>query len=66
MAYLVQADVLGQNEARTIKVFGCKAALTLGSEWLDQGRTGIRIIGDGRVYHLDQFAKSLEEGSIGD
>ena len=34
-------------------------ALTIVSDWLKVGRTGVKIIGDGRVYSPEEFAATV-------
>jgi hypothetical protein len=34
-------------------------ALTIVSDWLKAGRTGVKIIGDGRIYTPEEFAATV-------
>jgi hypothetical protein len=59
MAYLVQCDAPGREDAETIRRETREEAMTTATGWQNDGRTGIRIIGDGRVYTAGEFARAF-------
>jgi hypothetical protein len=58
MAYIVQADDAG-NDAISITVADRKQAHATAMEWETSGRSGVRIIGDGRIYTAKELARAI-------
>jgi hypothetical protein len=58
MAYIVQADDSG-NDAISITVADRKQAHATAMEWETSGRSGVRIIGDGRIYTAKELARAI-------
>jgi len=63
VAFNVQRDGPG-NDAVSVTIDDRKEAFALAIEWLDGGRTGIKIIGDGRVYSAMEFALTIGQGNL--
>ena len=61
MAYIVQANVPGSDDATSISLADRQAALAAALRWLDQGYTGVKIIGDGRLYTPEELAMKLQD-----
>jgi hypothetical protein len=57
MAYIVQTDVPGNNAA-TVTVAEREEALAIARNWIKSGHTGVKIIGDGRIYLPAEFEKN--------
>jgi hypothetical protein len=57
MAYIVQTDVPGNNAA-TVTVAEREEALAIARNWIKSGYTGVKIIGDGRIYLPAEFEKN--------
>jgi hypothetical protein len=49
MAYIVQADEPGRTAA-SVTVAGREEAFAIARNWVKGGHTGIKVIGDGRIY----------------
>jgi hypothetical protein len=58
MAYIVQADLPGSNDALSITLSSREEALEAARRWVADGNKGIRIIGDGRIYTLEEFEQT--------
>jgi hypothetical protein len=56
MAYIVQANVPDRDDAAAISLRDRQAALAAALRWLSEGYTGVKIIGDGRIYTPEQLA----------
>jgi hypothetical protein len=54
MAYIVQADEPGRTAA-SVTVAGREEALAIARNWVKSGQTGVKIIGDGRIYLPAEF-----------
>jgi hypothetical protein len=61
MAYIVQANVPGSDEAASISLVDRHAALAAALRWLAQGYTGVKIIGDGRLHTPEELAMKLQD-----
>ena len=62
MAYIVQA--LSRDDpgnAVSVTLADRKEALAAGNAWMSRGFTSIRVIGDGQVYMLIEFALTIPE-----
>jgi hypothetical protein len=60
MAFNLQRDGPG-NDAVSVTIDDRRETLEVAVRWLDAGRTGVKIIGDGRVYTPEEFALTIEE-----
>jgi hypothetical protein len=60
MAYIVQANVPGSDDAASISLGDRQAALAAALRWLSEGYTGVKIIGDGRIYTPAEIAKIVD------
>lgn len=58
MAYIVQADDSG-DDAISISVADRKQALAAAVELESEGRSGVKIIGDGRIYTTKELARAI-------
>jgi hypothetical protein len=58
MAYIVQA-VDSEGDAISTTVADRKQALAVAIKWASQGRSGIKIIGDGRIYTAKELARAI-------
>jgi hypothetical protein len=47
------------DDAATVTVNDRSEAFTIVSQWQKAGRTGIKIIGDGRIYTPEEFALTI-------
>jgi hypothetical protein len=56
MPYIIQAK--GDKEV-SLTVAGRKDALATAVAWAGQGRSGIMIVGDGRIYTLEELAVAI-------
>jgi len=59
MAYIVQADLPDSNDAVSITLNSREAALEAARRWVADGNRGVRIIGDGRIYSLEEFEQTI-------
>jgi hypothetical protein len=60
MAFLVQGyDDKNSPDAISIALSDRQEALTLAARLRDEGLADVRIIGDGRIYSLEQFALTV-------
>ena len=62
MTHLVQALLPGSDQAVTVKVATREDALKIVAEWQAEGRSSIRILGDGRVYMPAELAMTIING----
>jgi hypothetical protein len=58
MAFIVQANGPGDDDA-SVTIQDRKEALATAMRWLDGKCTGVRIIGEGRVYTPEEFALTI-------
>ena len=58
MAYIVQA-VDSEGDAISTTVADRKQALAVAIKWASQVRSGIKIIGDGRIYTAKELARAI-------
>jgi hypothetical protein len=56
MAYIVQADVRANNAA-SVTVAEREGAFAIARNWIKSGYTGVKVIGDGRIYLPAEFEK---------
>jgi hypothetical protein len=63
MAYIVQAHVPGKDDAASISLGDRQAALAAALRWLSEGYTGVKIIGDARVYTPEELALKLQRAA---
>ena len=56
MAYIVQANVPGSDDAASISLGDRQSALAAALRWLSEGYTAVKIIGDGHIYTPDELA----------
>ena len=61
MAYIVQANVPGSDDTTSISLVDRQAALAAALRWLHEGYTGVKIIGDGRLYTPEELAMKLQD-----
>jgi hypothetical protein len=61
MPYLVQAAVPGKLDAVSISVTSREEALKIAALWQEEGRSGIRIIADGRIYTPIELAANHQD-----
>jgi hypothetical protein len=61
MPYVVQAVDPSRNDAISTTVADRKDALGLAVDWAAQGCTGVRIIGDGRIYTAQALAAEISK-----
>jgi predicted kinase len=59
MAYIVQADVPGNNAA-SVTVAEREEAFAIARNWI---KSGIKVIGDGRIYLPAEFDKEDPAGA---
>jgi hypothetical protein len=64
MAYIVQADLPG-DDAATTTVVTRQEALKTAVGWQKDGHSGVRIIGDGRIYSPEEFALTIIDDQSG-
>jgi hypothetical protein len=62
MAYIVQADVPGNNAA-SVTVAEREEAFAIARNWIKSGHTGVKVIGDGRIYLPAEFDKEDPAGA---
>lgn len=55
MAYVVQADIPGREDAASITLDSREDALEAARRWVADGNKGVKIIGDGRIYFPEDF-----------
>ena len=55
MAFNIQHD----GTESSVTVGQRSEALAIVSDWLKAGRTGVKIIGDGRIYSPEEFAATV-------
>jgi hypothetical protein len=60
MAYIVQADD-SKHGGISMAVADRKRALAVAIKWRSQGRSGVTINGDGRIYTAKELARSIIE-----
>jgi hypothetical protein len=58
MAYIVQADD-SEHTGISMTVADRKAALAVAVKWASEGRSGVKIIGDGRIYTAEELARAI-------
>lgn len=58
MAYVVQAGDAG-SDATSLTVADRKEALAVAVEWMSKGRSGVKIVGDGRIYTPEELAAAI-------
>jgi hypothetical protein len=58
MAYIVQA-VDSEGDAISTTVADRKQALAVAIKWASQVRSGIKIIGDGRIHTAKELARAI-------
>ena len=58
MAYIIQADDSG-DDAISLTLADRKEALAAAIQWQSEGRSGVKIIGDGRIYSPDDLARAI-------
>jgi hypothetical protein len=56
MTFIVQADDQGTNTA-SVSVADREEAFDLARHWIKSGHTGVRVIGNGRIYLPAEFEK---------
>jgi hypothetical protein len=56
MAFIVRADTSGNNAA-SVTVARREEAFDTACSWIKSGRTGVKVIGDGRIYLPPEFQK---------
>jgi hypothetical protein len=56
MAYIVQAKDFG-DDAISLTLASRREALAVALEWETAGRSGVKIIGDGRIYSISDLAR---------
>jgi hypothetical protein len=61
LAYIVQANVPGSDDAASISLGDRQAALAAALRWLSEGYTGVKIIGDARIYKPEELALILTD-----
>jgi hypothetical protein len=61
MAYIVQPDVPARDVAASISLGDRQAALAVALQWLNEGYTGIKIIGDARIYTPEELAMIVRQ-----
>ena len=61
MSYLIQAAVPGKADAVSISVTTREEALKIAALWQEEGRSGIRIIANGRIYTPIELAASHQK-----
>lgn len=66
MAYFVQADAAGDGGSQAVRVDSLDAALTVGKEWSTERCTNIRIVGDGRIFRLEQLTSLINRSNAAD
>jgi hypothetical protein len=54
MAYIVQADVPGNNAA-SVTIAEREKAFAIARNWIKSGYTCVKVIGDGRIYLPAEF-----------
>jgi hypothetical protein len=59
MAYIVQGDVPDSGHAVSITLSSREDALEAARRWVADGNKGVRIIGDGRIYSLEEFEQTI-------
>jgi hypothetical protein len=57
MPYIVQAG--GSDDPISKTVVNRKEALAAAIKWASEGRSGIKIIGDGRIYTAKELARLI-------
>jgi hypothetical protein len=60
MAFIVQTDG-NVADATSVIVTSEAEALSIAIQWLTEGRYGVKIIGDGRIYTTDEFAMKTRQ-----
>jgi hypothetical protein len=58
MPYVIQAVDSGGDPV-SITVSGRKEALAAALNWESEGRSGVKIIGDGRIYSTKDLAQAV-------
>jgi hypothetical protein len=58
MPYILQAED-PRGDAFSISVADPKQALATALEWESEGRSGVKIIGDGRIYTTKELARAI-------
>lgn len=59
MTYVVEAEVPGRENTETIRVETREDVLKVTIRLRENGRTHVRILGDGRVYTPAEFALTI-------
>ena len=63
MAYVVQADIPGREDAASITLDSREDALKAARRWVADGNNSVRIIGDGRIYFPEDFEQFIRRRS---
>ena len=61
MVYIVQADLPDSNDAVSITLSSGEDALAVARRWAADGNKGVRIIGDGRIYFVEEFERTIRK-----
>ena len=65
MAYIVQAEDASDHNFVSLAVPDRKEALATAIEWMSEGRTAVKIVGDGRIYTPESLAQViLKDGPL--
>ena len=59
MAYIVQADLPDSNDVVSITLSSGGDALEVARRWVADGNKSVRIIGDGRIYFVEEFERVI-------
>jgi hypothetical protein len=62
MPYIVQAG--GSEDPISLTVDDPREALAAAIEWAGEGRSGVKIIGDGRIYTQKELAKLIVDRGL--
>jgi hypothetical protein len=63
MAFIVQANGPGDDDASVTIQDRRREALATAVRWLDGKCSGVKIIGDGRVYTPEEFALTIRQNN---
>ncbi len=59
MAYIVQAAGGLDDDFVSLAASDRREALAVAIEWMSEGRTDVRIVGDGRIYTPESLARVI-------
>lgn len=63
--FIIQAHSNPDDAATSLTVLTRGEALATAMGWIGRGKTGVRVIGDGRIYSPEEFALTIGQPDKG-